>query len=436
MGTVGVAGRVPTERLSFPVFLLSMIVVVSLPETLLGQDSTRQHELREMRREKAENLEQYEPPGVFENFLGSVQDMTGSIESDGGGFYGFKPHFGGLKRGSGLVAGLRFVPLGESSPLLLSADASISHKKYWGVGANVGYRWEAASVRGYGQYRHMPSETFYGFGTDSAVEAVSNYRLDETVGGGLVSFSMGSGFSVGARSSFIRSVPGRGLDEDVPDATVEFAGEVPTLHAEARHVGVGAWVEYDGRNPAPSSSYFRYVSPTEPDVVEFPIGTDRGVYALAEAVRYHGLDGTPSFTRVHVQSQQFIPFRRGRNVFAFREYLGVSNRTEGDEVPLYMQPTLGGPYTIRGYDAFRFRDRHAFLVNAEYRWHIWLFTDLALFVDAGQVFDSFDELSVGSLHGAYGAGLRFIFGDRGLGRVDVGRSEEGTKVYIRLGATI
>ena len=48
-------------------------------------------------------------------------------------------------------------------------------------------------------------------------------------------------------------------------------------------------------------------------------------------------------------------------------------------------PTLGGSTTLRGFSEFRFRDRNAFLINAEYRWEAFSGLDMALFGDWGDV---------------------------------------------------
>ena len=64
-------------------------------------------------------------------------------------------------------------------------------------------------------------------------------------------------------------------------------------------------------------------------------------------------------------------------------------------VPFYLLPSLGGSDTLRGYPSWRFRDRHAALTTAEFRWipnrNI---VDVALFYDAGMVAPEFDDLSL------------------------------------------
>lgn len=104
-------------------------------------------------------------------------------------------------------------------------------------------------------------------------------------------------------------------------------------------------------------------------------------------------------------------------------------------VPTYLLPTLGGVRSIRGFDSFRFRDVNALLLNAEYRWQVWLRLDLALFVDAGQVFEDFEELSAGEMAYGYGLGFRFMGAEeRALARFDIARSREGYALIVTIGS--
>lgn len=397
----------------------------------------RREQLRLLREAKAERLRPPTPPGRIERFLGRVQDR---VEGGGGttNLGGFRPKLGGLKSGAGLAGGVVFEPLAPSSVLYVRADAQASLERYWGAGLQIRSRYGPATLLAYGRYRHMPKEDVYGVGGDSDLQDRSNYRLNEAVGGVLAGFNVGSvsrlgTLTAGVRTSYIASVPGPGRDDDYPN-TLEWARPLPieSLERSARHVAFGSWLELDGRDPTPARRAFVYLTHTEPDVIGMPLASDRGVYVLGEVVHYQSVGGAPfDFTRVTAQSQQYIPFRHGRNVFAFREYLALS-RTGAGTVPIYMLPALGGAYTLRGFDLFRFRDRHALLLNAEYRWQVWLFADLALFLDAGQVYTSVEDISLRDLHTSYGAGLRLRVSGRGLARADVARSVEGTQIHLRL----
>jgi len=63
--------------------------------------------------------------------------------------------------------------------------------------------------------------------------------------------------------------------------------------------------------------------------------------------------------------------------------LGISARawlsgTGGDRiVPFFLMPTLGGGNYLRGYATYRFRERNAVLLRAEYCWAVHKMVDVA-----------------------------------------------------------
>lgn len=397
-----------------------------------GPADSRTELLRQLREEKAEHLTPPAEPGGFERLLDRVQSrMVGG--GGGTGLYGLRPQLGGFKPGAGIAGGIAFTPFGRESPQFFQAHLLGSVDRYWGAGVSGGFRVGNAVVLTYGRYRHMPKEDVYGIGANSDIEDRSNYRLNELTVGALGGYRVMRNLSAGLRASYLLSHPGPGHDEEFP-STHEWLGPATgeTFEHPALHVAFGVWLQLDTRDPPARRRDFEYLTPTEPDVIGMPLAADRGFYVLADAVRYTSINDAPfDFTRLTVQSQQHIPLRHGRNVFAFREYLSMSYSGDGT-VPIYMLPALGGAYTLRGYNLFRFRDRHAFMINAEYRWQIWLFTDLAVFADAGQVYSDLTDLSLDDLHASYGAGIRIHTGRRGLARGDVAWSVEGMQIHLRL----
>lgn len=414
-------------------FIVAGAGPVHAQEGTAGADTTttQTDRLIEMRREKERTLEPAPPPGRLEKLLESVEDKMESGGPGGAGFMGFRPVLGGLRQGAGLSAGLAFEPFGRGGRTLLSVEAVGSVKKYWGVRALAGYRSTPLLIAGYGQYRHMPEERFFGRGPDSRLDQESSYRLNEADAGILAGLQLGSRFAFGAQAGYVRAQPGPGSADDIPTSQ-EIFGQLPGLVEDTEHLSLGGWLRFDGRDPAPQFRFFRELSPVESGLVRMPLTTKRGIFAVAEFTDYTPLgEEELGFQRLTVQSQQYIPFRNGYQVFALREFLALS-RTDGSGMPFHMLPSLGGAYSLRGYELFRFRDRHALLLNAEYRWNVWRFADLVLFVDAGQVFGTAEDISVSDLHADYGGGLRLVSGTHGFARVEVARSSEGTQLLVLL----
>lgn len=415
-----------------------LLLALPIAAPVAGQDAGRAASLRAERLVKAADLRPPESPGRLERLFGRAERR---VVGGGGptGIFGFSPIAGGLKPGAGLSGGVRFAPFSPDRGLLVEADAVAGTRRYWSVSGRAGYRTARHAVLGYARHWHLAGERFYGRGPNSNRDDRSEYRLDESVAGSLFHLSIGAGFQVGGRAAYQVARPGPGRDADVPDAVDTFSGEVPSLLADSRHAAAGGWIAIDRRDPGLGSdgmhASLQALTPTEMDISGMPLATDRGVYAKVELTHYVGVGGTPyDLSRLVAQSQQYVPFRRGRNVFAFREYLALTG-ADAEHVPIFMMPTLGGAYTLRGYELFRFSDRSAFLFNAEYRWQIWHLLDMALFLDAGQVFSEARDLSFGHLHVSYGVGIRLRAFDRGIGRIDLGRSEEGTQIHVRLGTT-
>jgi hypothetical protein len=81
-------------------------------------------------------------------------------------------------------------------------------------------------------------------------------------------------------------------------------------------------------------------------------------------------------------------------------------------VPFYLAPTVGGSdidsqLSLRGYPDYRFRDRDALLVQAEYSVPLWDPVGFAMFYDAGTVGPTFGSLSFGHLRQDGGVAATF-----------------------------
>lgn len=158
--------------------------------------------------------------------------------------------------------------------------------------------------------------------------------------------------------------------------------------------------------------------------------TRRGSLLRATIHDYRQQNGGPySFRRVDTAAEQYLPVMHGNWVV----YLGVRASTtmadRGDEVPYFLMPDLGG-HDLRGFDNYRFRNRHSILATAEYRWYAQEYLDGAIFYDAGKAVADRRDLDFSGLKGSYGAGVR-LHGPRTTAlRLEVARSREGTRLIL------
>jgi hemolysin activation/secretion protein len=100
-------------------------------------------------------------------------------------------------------------------------------------------------------------------------------------------------------------------------------------------------------------------------------------------------------------------------------------------VPFYLQPILGGSDDLRGFRPYRFSGRNLISLNGEYRWAAFSGLDMALFVDAGKVFDRRSQLNFAHLEKSVGFGFRFNVLNQVFLRTDVGFSREGFQVWFK-----
>jgi outer membrane protein assembly factor BamA len=146
-------------------------------------------------------------------------------------------------------------------------------------------------------------------------------------------------------------------------------------------------------------------------------------------------------------------FRYGRYVLELRQYLPVGvlpssrrlalrgrlEQTEplfgGTAVPFYQRPGLGGQNLVRGFRADRFQGDGSLVLNAEYRYPIWMNWDALVFVDAGQVFPGLDAVGVERFHWSYGGGIHML-NQKGLSfRFEVAGSTEGVRTILTVEPT-
>jgi hypothetical protein len=146
-------------------------------------------------------------------------------------------------------------------------------------------------------------------------------------------------------------------------------------------------------------------------------------------------------------------FRYGRYVAEIRQYLPVGifpksrrlalrgrlEQTEplfdGEAVPFYQLPSLGGQNMLRGFSSNRFQGKGSLVLNAEYRYPIWSNWDAVLFVDSGQVFTELSTVAADRLRWSYGGGIHML-NRKGLSfRFEVAGSTEGVRTILTIDPT-
>lgn len=430
--------------------LLCLLALLAAPAAL-AQDvpdeekesgSSRAEILREERAEKEEHLSEPEEPWLKEASLW-VEENQVVLDFPDVYFYGLRPVFGGLRSGAGYTGGLRFAPLREESNTMLAVEGLVSQRLYWAVQGVVGYETGAFFTYGFGRYRHLPQEPFYGIGANASGRE-SNFTWDEGLAGGLAGVSLNRRVFVGATGAYQSNRLGEGTDENQPtlseaiDRYGPVTGYDPSAaepYVETDYVIGGAFIELDFRDIAYNVRYGSRFAPNWRGRRGLSLDAEHGVYAAASVQRHQPLGGPDSlgYNRYEVDLQQFVPLRHGFQVLALRQFVSIA---DGD-VPFYKMPTLGGGRSLRGFDTFRFRDRNAALLNAEFRWNVWVRLDMALFLDAGYAFEGVDEIQLEDAELGYGVGFRYLTSKGNVAaRADIAYSRQGPRLYLKLGGIL
>jgi hypothetical protein len=140
--------------------------------------------------------------------------------------------------------------------------------------------------------------------------------------------------------------------------------------------------------------------------------------------------GLFSFRRYEAEAEHFVPFDRAHVVLALRGWVAASQTDPGQIVPIYLEPSLGGTNSLRGYQDYRFHDRNLALLNIETRIAVFSHMDAAVFADAGNVASRFGDLNLDRR--SYGVGVRFHTRRETFARVDAARGSDGWRMMFRL----
>ena len=262
-----------------------------------------------------------------------------------------------------------------------------------------------------GRRRDYPQEDFFGLGQDSQLSDRSNYAVRDTFGrvtGGVETQWLKAGVNAG----YLDVTSGAGTDTAMPSSTELFtAAELPSIGEPLAFVVLEPFVELATMDRARND-------------------LAGGIYRVSLA-HYRDESDRYSFLRWEADLRHYFPFLEDTRAIAVRAWASSARPDDGDgEVPFYLQPTIGGARTLRGYRTFRFRDRSALLLQAEYRWRINELVTGALFYDTGTVARILDDL--GRFERNYGISLRAGVDLGAVFRMDLAfGGREGTRFLIR-----
>jgi outer membrane protein assembly factor BamA len=258
---------------------------------------------------------------------------------------------------------------------------------------------------------------FFGLGEATSESEQTNYTARE----GRVNWRFGvhvnevTQISVGQR---FRQVSLQRGATDLPFTGNQFPA-VAGVQGETLILGHRATFYYDTRNSL--------VSPTD----------GMAVTAYAEVNQNIHNGDHPVYSRYGMEVKKLLPSESKRAILIVRADLQA---TIGDQVPFFEQSSLGGQNNLRGYGVDRFIDKHLVALSVEERIHLartkvaGVIADfeIAPFLDSGQVFNNYKDVSFKDYRMTPGIGFRGIVKPNVVGRVDYGYSREGGAIFAGL----
>ena len=411
------------KRLSKVNLLLGFFALLLLPgsDLLLGQVQSRAQEIQSARAEKMAHLWPERESPLVEQVNTLVERGLLEGAQTGQGSNGWQIVMGGMRSGQGMTVGLGYrrsdlfnEKLGFRTTFrgTLKLASLVDFQLFF-----PRLQTENALFNLHAKYENSPQIDFYGNGPDSSEDDRSSYRL-ETAGLTLnAGYKLGGILGLGISGDMIHVHTGPGkrggfptTGEKLPEfgCTVScFApGSAPALGEDTYYAGIGGFmfIDYLDSQAGPRSGGlygYRARQFTDVDLEKF------------------------SFRQVDFELQQYIPYFNKTRVIALRALATLAFEKDGNTIPFYAQPKLGGNDSLRGFQRYRFYDKHAIAFTAEHRWHGFTGLDMALFVDAGKVASRKADLDFNNLEVSYGVGFRFKMNEAYFMRIDLAGSREG-----------
>ena len=363
--------------------------------------TTREAAIAQEQAEKVKTLHPY-VPGKIEGLLDRVDVFLA------GGVPKWHPFFENAYSGGGFTLGLGYAH--HVSPYnLLDVRGSYTFLGYKRLEAEfTAFRLfhRRGTLSLLGGWREATQVGFYGIGTDTSVDDRANYGFQQPYGMATLTLWPTRRLLMlrgRAELSQWQLQSGQGSVPSVD--TVYTPQTLPGLGAKTTYVHSEGTVGLDWRT---SPGYTR-----------------RGGYYGVTLHDFTDRDSVFGFQQVDYEAIQHFPILREAWVISLRGFARTAFNKDGQQIPFFMLPYVGGGSTLRGFISHRFRDQNALALQAEWRIMLNRFMDTAFFYDAGKVAAHKADLDFNGLKSDYGFGVRFHGPTATPLRIEVAKSPEG-----------
>jgi outer membrane protein assembly factor BamA len=258
---------------------------------------------------------------------------------------------------------------------------------------------------------------FFGLGEATSESGETNYTAREGRANWRFGVHMNEVTQISVGQRFRQVSLQRGAT-DLPFTGDQFSS-VDGVQGDTLILGHRATFFYDTRN--------NLVSPTD----------GMAITAYAEVNQNIRNGDHPIYSRYELEMKKLFPSESKRAILIVRANLQA---TIGTQVPFFEQSSLGGQNNLRGFGVDRFIDKHLLAFSIEQRIHLIRTKiagttadfEIAPFLDTGQVFNDYKDVTFDNYRMTPGVGFRGIVRPNVVGRVDYGYSREGGAIFAGL----
>jgi hypothetical protein len=325
----------------------------------------------------------------------------------------------------------------SSGPWSFSSKALMTMRRYWLAELDAAYTDERLEAAAYARARHMNRLNYFGSGPDSDASSRTSFTLRDPVVGAVASFDLTPAVAAGGRLEQIWPVVDDGRHPSFPSIESRFSeADAPGLSRQPRFGRYQAFVQVD----APAASGWGFNQG----------GSYRISYDVFDDQQLDAFD----FHRVQLEARHRIAMPFHYHSLALRGWVSSAQPRAGNQVPFFLQHTLGGTSnirsvheaplggdgtaaTLRGFANHRFRDNHLLLLQAEYRFSPWGPIETTLFFDAGKAVPRRSSLTLSHLQTDYGFSVSLMRAAGTVVRTDFAfGGDEGARIYFSMGGLL
>jgi len=378
-----------------------------------GTITTRAGAVIDAEQEKAKHLEPQEAPRGEKKFDHIENDLLKPTFGPNGPSL----KFGGLPTGGGFSLGPQYM----RQDLLadhLTANVYVvgSIRKWYGGQASFDFHDlfnGHLELRADGGYQNAASVWYFGDGPNSNRNDKTVFRREFTTAhfaalGHFLNQKLTVGYTVG------------GLLVNVGPGDLSGTASTEQLFTEANTPGL-----------VHQSNFITGTSTIQLDLTRPGFSNPQGLQLEANDSQFFDKSGNQAnFNLLETQATYYLPLTNGMRTLLFRVRNETAFAHVPQAVPFYLQPILGGPDDLRGYDRYRFYANGTSIATGEYRWSISQTLEMAIFGDGGNVYQRPGLIGFRDLRGDGGLGFRIKNKEATVMRFDVGFSPEGVKVWF------